>query len=194
MTYLFINLPIIRGDTVVSISSIFCSWLCEFLQKVVIFVRYTTTRVARTIIIIRVNTTSNGTPNECVALFIRWNCVVFLDWFEVLFSSVSVEFVIRVTVLFVTLLGRRSPVLFCEGCVVSLWLSGNNLYSFGIILSQRKKYIHLLNLLSYFDECWPLKTLNFVVSIWCKLHLSVGLRLGNTWLETHFKAFIRLYL
>lgn len=124
MTYLFIYLPIIRGDTVVSISSIFCSWLCEFLQKVVIFVRYTTTRVARTIIIIRVNTTSNGTPNECVALFIRWDCVVFLDWFEVLFSSVSVEFVIRVTVLFVTLLGRRSPVLFCEGCVASLWLPG----------------------------------------------------------------------
>lgn len=120
MTYLFLYLPIISGDTVVSIFSISCSWFCEFLQKVFIFVRKATSRITNTIIIIRVNTTTNGTPNECVVLSIRGDCVVFLDWFEVLFSSVSVEFVIGVIVWFVALLGTRSPVLFCEGCVVSL--------------------------------------------------------------------------
>lgn len=132
MTYLFLYLPIISGDTVVSISSISCSWFCEFLQKVFIFVRKATSRITNTIIIIRVNTTTNGTPNECVVLSIWWDCVVFLDWFDVLFSSVSVEFVIRVTVWFVALLGTRSPVLFCEGCVVSLWLPGITLK--GLIL------------------------------------------------------------
>lgn len=117
MTYLFLYLPIISGDTVVSISSISCSWFCEFLQKVFIFVRKATSRITNTIIIIRVNTTTNGTPNECVVLSIRWDCFVFLDWFEV-------EFVIGVTVWFVALPGRRSPVLFGEGCVVSLCLPG----------------------------------------------------------------------
>lgn len=124
MTYLFLYLPIISGDTVVSIFSISCSWFCECLQKVFIFVRKATSRITNTIIIIRVNTPTNGTPNECVVLSIRGDCIAFLDWFEVLFPSVSVEFVIGVTVWFVALPGRRSPVLFGEGCVVSLCLPG----------------------------------------------------------------------
>lgn len=124
LIYFFIYQSCISGDTVVSISSISCSWFCEFLQKVFIFVRKATSRITNTIIIIIVSTTTNGTPNECVVLSIRWDCVVFLDWFEVLLSSVSVEFVIGVTVWFVALPGRRSPVLFGEGCVVSLCLPG----------------------------------------------------------------------
>lgn len=132
MTYVFLYLPIISGDTVVSIFSISCSWFCEFLQKVFIFVRKATSRITNTIIIIRVNTPTNGTPNECVVLSIRWDCVAFLDWFKVLFSSVSVEFVIRVTIWFVKLPGRTSPVLIGEGCVFSLWLPGITLK--GLIL------------------------------------------------------------
>lgn len=135
ITYLFLYLPIISGDTVVSIFSISCSWFCEFLQKVFIFVRKATSRITNTIIIIRVNTPTNGTPNECVVLSIRWDCVVFLAWFEVSFSSVSVEFVIRVPVLFVNLPGRRSPVLFGEGWVVFLWLPGISLYGFILLAS-----------------------------------------------------------
>lgn len=112
-------LPVISGDQVVSISSVLCSLLCEFLQTVVFFARNTTSRVAKNTILIRMKAASNGTPNECVVLSERWDCVVFLNWFKVLFSSFSVVFVIRGTGLFAAWV-RKSSVLFCRGYVVSL--------------------------------------------------------------------------
>lgn len=52
--------------------------------------------------------------------------------------------------------------------------SGNYIISFGIILSQRKDFIHFLNM-SCFDELWPLITLNFgVFLLWSKLYFLVG--------------------